>query len=85
MWRNPDKEFLVIPVAFNDYFDDVDCSNYEGEAFERGLYYDGMACETGNIGDKFCVCFKWNGDLADASYFSKACGKCRDPNDLILA
>lgn len=48
LWRNPDKEYIVVPVAYNEYFDDVDCSNYQGQTFERGLYYDGTACE--NVG-----------------------------------
>ena len=39
--------------------------------------------------DNFCVCFRWIDENQtkqhkDGRHFSKICGKCRDPNKLML-
>ncbi len=39
------------------------------------------------INDRMCVCFRWTETVDGTAtiHFSKMCGKCRDPNALILA
>lgn len=44
-YRNPDKEYSIVKIHTHEFFDDVDCSDVKGRTFERGLYYDGTACE----------------------------------------
>lgn len=44
-YRNPDKEYSIVKIGAKEFFDDVDCSDVKGRTFERGLYYDGTACD----------------------------------------
>ena len=46
-YKTPDKEYAVVKVGPNEFFDDVDCSALKNVTFifERELYYDGTPCE----------------------------------------
>ena len=44
-WRYPDKEYAIVPVEENEFFDDVNCTDESDKDFQKGLYYDGTPCE----------------------------------------
>jgi hypothetical protein len=45
-YRNPDKEYVIITVEEDEFFDDIACNDINDDMpFQRGLYYDGTACE----------------------------------------
>ena len=42
-YRNPDKEYAIIPIIQGVYFEDIECSNHL--RYEHETYYEGSACE----------------------------------------
>ena len=42
-YRNPDKEYAIIPIIQGVYFEDIECSNHL--RYEHETYYEGTACE----------------------------------------
>ena len=42
-YKNPDKEYAIIPITQGVYFEDIECSNHL--RYEHETYYEGTACE----------------------------------------